>query len=297
MAEENNEEKKWKERLRDNYRLVIMNHETFEEVGSYKLSLLNVYVIASSVIVLVALLVVGLIIFTPVKRYIPGYGDVKEHAELMRINEQMQMMEEQLVAQKAYTDNFRRILVGNMEDSELEEELDNTVLPDSLLSVERIEEDEMLRQVIEDEELSQEKELLTKTANFTPREVPLEQLYFIPPVSGVVSAAYQPDIQHYGIDVLAPKNTPVKAAMDGYVFMSDWTLETGHTIGVQHAHNLISFYKHNSALLKQRGDFVNSGEALAIIGNTGTLSSGPHLHFELWNNGKPVNPDLYINFE
>ncbi len=297
MSEANKEDKKWKEKLKDDYRLVIMNHETFEEVGSYKLSLLNVYVIASSIIVLVALMIIGLIIFTPIKRYIPGYGDVKEHAELMRINEQMQLMEEELVAQRAYTENFRRILVGNTEFSEFEEEEADAKVPDSLLSVERIEEDEVLRKEIEAGELTQEQQLLKQTANISPKEIPLEQLYFIPPISGVVSAGYQPDIQHYGTDILAPKNTPVKAALDGYVFMSDWTLETGHTIGVQHAYNLISFYKHNSALLKESGDFVNSGEALAIIGNSGTLSSGPHLHFELWHNGKPVNPSDYINFE
>ncbi len=297
MSEVNKEDKKWKERLKDDYRLVIMNHETFEEIGSYKLSLLNVYVIASSIIVLVALMIIGLIIFTPIKRYIPGYGNVKEHAELMRINEQLQLMEEELVAQREYTDNFRRILVGNTEFSEFEEEETGAQVPDSLLSVERIEEDEVLRKEIEAGELTQEQQLLKQTANISPKEIPLEQLYFIPPISGVVSADYQPDIQHYGTDILAPKNTPVKAALDGYVFMSDWTLETGHTIGVQHAYNIISFYKHNSALLKESGDFVNSGEALAIIGNSGTLSSGPHLHFELWHNGKPVNPSDYINFE
>lgn len=297
MSEEQKNEKKWKDRLRDNYRLVIMNHDTFEEVGSYQLSLLNVYIIVSSVVVGVALLVFSIIFFTPVKRYIPGYGSVEEHAELMRMNKQLQKMEEELVAQKEYTDNFRRILVGNIENPEVDETQEEADFVDSLQSVERIEEDEVLRKEIEAEELIQERELRTKTANYTPREIPLEQLYFIPPVSGVISAPFQADIQHFGVDVLAPKNTPVKSAMDGYVFMADWTVETGHTIGVQHAHNLISFYKHNSALLKQTGDYIKAGEALAIIGNTGTLSSGPHLHFELWHNGKPVNPSLYINLE
>lgn len=297
MAEDRKEEKNWKERLRDDYRLVVMNNETFEEVGSYKLSLLNVYIMVSSVVVVVALLVASLIIFTPIKRYIPGYGNIKEHAELMRINEQLQLVEEELTAQKQYTDNFRRILVGNVEPVEVNESEETEAEVDSLISVERIEEDEVLRKEIEADELSMRQELMEKTANFSPRDIPLEQLYFIPPVSGIISADFQPDIDHFGVDILAPKNTAVKCAMDGYVFLSDWTIETGHTIGVQHTHNLISFYKHNSALLKQKGEYVKSGEALAIIGNTGTLSSGPHLHFELWHHGKPVNPSLYINFE
>ena len=116
------------------------------------------------------------------------------------------------------------------------------------------------------------------------------------PVSGVISSEFQPNIRHYGIDILAPKNTPVKAMMDGFVFSSGWDLETGYTLGIQHKGNILSFYKHNSILLKEKGTFVRAGEAVAIIGNTGTLSSGPHLHFELWHSGKPVNPKDFINF-
>ena len=105
-----------------------------------------------------------------------------------------------------------------------------------------------------------------------------------------------PDQDHNGLDILAPKNTPIKAVMDGVVILSDWTLETGNTIGIMHDNQVMSFYKHNSSLLKKNGAIVRAGEAIAIIGNTGTLSSGPHLHFELWYKGKPVDPSRYINF-
>ena len=128
-------------------------------------------------------------------------------------------------------------------------------------------------------------------------DAPLEQLFFVPPITGRMSEGFMADKKHYGVDILAPKNTPVKAVMDGYVITSDWTLETGNTIGIQHANNIVTFYKHNSALLKKTGSFVKAGEAVAIIGNTGTLSDGPHLHFELWHKGKPINPIDFINFE
>ena len=105
-----------------------------------------------------------------------------------------------------------------------------------------------------------------------------------------------PEIKHYGVDILAPKSSPINSIMDGYVFSSGWDLETGYTIGVQHEGNILSFYKHNSILLKEKGTFVQAGEAIAIIGNTGTLSSGPHLHFELWHSGKPLNPEDFLNF-
>ena len=124
----------------------------------------------------------------------------------------------------------------------------------------------------------------------------LRESDIIVPVSGVISSEFQPNIRHYGIDILAPKNTPVKAMMHGFVFSSGWDLETGYTLGIQHKGNILSFYKHNSILLKEKGTFVRAGEAVAIIGNTGTLSSGPHLHFELWHSGKPVKPKDFINF-
>jgi murein DD-endopeptidase MepM/ murein hydrolase activator NlpD len=105
-----------------------------------------------------------------------------------------------------------------------------------------------------------------------------------------------PEKRHFGIDILAPRNTPIKSALDGWVVQSDWTLETGNTIGIQHENNIITFYKHNSVLLKKVGSYVKAGEAVAIIGNTGEMTDGPHLHFELWYKGNPVDPADYINF-
>lgn len=296
MADESQEKLGLIERLKHTYRLVIMNNETFEEVGSYKLSLLNVYILSSSVAIVVALLVISLIIFTPLKRYIPGYGDVKEHAELLRLNQELQIIEEELAAQRAYTENFRKILVGEVE-TEVDQASEEVDLPDSLLIVDRIQEDEILRQEAALNERLQQRELMSKTANFSPRQIPLEQIYFIPPLTGVIGKEFNAADRHFGIDIIAPKNVPIKATMDGYVITADWTLETGQTIGIQHANNIVSFYKHNSALLKKVGDYVKSGEAIAIIGNSGTLSSGPHLHFELWTNGIPIDPARYVNFE
>jgi murein DD-endopeptidase MepM/ murein hydrolase activator NlpD len=116
-------------------------------------------------------------------------------------------------------------------------------------------------------------------------------------VTGSISLEFDLEKKHFGVDINAPANTPIKAVLSGYIIFSGWTLETGNTIGIQHDQNLISFYKHNSSLLQEDGAFVQAGEAVAIIGNTGTLSTGPHLHFELWLAGKPVNPTNYINFQ
>jgi len=297
MASENKKEQSFLEKLRHNYRLVIMNHETFEEVGSYRLSLLNVYVIVSLIVVAVALIVGSLIVFTPLRTYVPGYGDLSEQKELMRLNEELDALQEEVDARQVYNDNIRRILVGEeMETADQVEQAAEDPM-DSIIDVDPIVEDEMLRKEVElDQELI-ERELLSKSANYVSTEIPLEQMYFVPPITGVVSSGFNRAQKHYGIDVIAPKNTPVKSITDGFVFVSDWTLETGNTIGIQHSNNLISFYKHNSALLKQAGSYVKAGEAVAIIGNTGELSDGPHLHFEMWHKGKAIDPAQYIIFE
>lgn len=294
MSDLPSQKKTWLERLQHTYRLVIMNHETFEEIGSYRLSLLSVYIFLSTLMVVVAFLVISLIVFTPLKRYIPGYGSANAQPELIRLNQEIDSLEEMVEAQELYNKNIRIMLAG--EGETLQEVPENKYAPgDSNLHVERIEEDEQLRNEVKMEEIR----AIGEKAGSSSREsvdTPLEQLFFTPPLTGEISAGFMREKKHFGVDILAPNNTPIKAVMDGWVIASDWTLETGHTIGIQHNNNLISFYKHNSVLLKDIGSYVKAGEAVAIIGNSGTLSDGPHLHFELWHRGVPIDPVQYLNF-
>lgn len=321
MAGDNTQEQTWMEKLQHTYRLVVMNNETFEETGSYQLTLLNVYIMLSTIVVIVAFIVVLLIAFTPLRRYIPGYGDVNQIEKVMVLQEKVDAMEEELEAHRTYTESFRRMLTNDVETETDVPQVEESASTNGE-TVERIAEDEQLRKEVQLEEIGsttavipineEEADEPTNTEPINPAiektrpagnnggsEINgqrLEQMFFVAPVTGEISADFMLDKKHYGVDVLAPKNTPVKAALDGFVFMSDWTLETGNTIGIQHTNNVITFYKHNSALLKKAGSYVKAGEAVAIIGNTGTLSNGPHLHFELWYKGKAVNPKDYINF-
>ena len=285
------------ERLKDTYRLVILNNETFKEVSSYKLSLLNVYVLLSSLIVLVAGVVVLAIAFTPVKRLIPGYGSGSNHAEMVRLYRDLDSLEHLLVAQERYNEGVRRLLVGEVEYAPTEAPPKKSF--EEHPKVEKSEEDAKLRNEVE---MGMIREATggaqsASPLNVPPREMPLEQMYFSPPLGGTIVSTFDPDKKHLGVDVVAPKNTPVKAVMDGWVISSDWTLETGNTIAIQHTNNIVTFYKHNSVLLKKTGNYVRAGEAIAIIGNTGELTDGPHLHFELWHRGKPVNPTDFVNFK
>lgn len=288
---------KWqqfRERMKHTYRLVVMTTDSFEEVASYRISLMNVYLLVSSIIVIVGLLVLMAISFTPLKKYIPGYGDASKDEVVQQAFERITELEKTLEAHKAYEENIKRILIGDVQTIDEVPE-GETAHADSINEVLPSEKVQQLSQELRLEEVADAAQT-PKTVSFMPRDIPLEQLYFTAPVTGEVSSGYTPENEHFGIDILSPKNTAVKAAADGYIFLADWTLETGNTIGIQHSNNTITFYKHNSVNLKKAGSYVKAGEAVAIIGNTGTLSSGPHLHFELWHKGKPVDPTEYIRF-
>ena len=261
-----------KKRYRDPYKLVLLKEETLEEVGSYRLTPLNVYILISTLFVITSLIVVAIIFFTPARRMVPGYADVTQNREYMNLYRDIRALEEQVQAQNEYIESFRKIAMG---DSTLGAEI-------AALKYERTGNGAAMEAAMR--------------GNTEPvRGSAIDFLYVVSPVSGTLSREFSAD--HPAVDIVAPRNTAVKAILDGYVISSDWTLETGNTIGIQHSNNLVSFYKHNARNLKKLGAYVEAGEAVAIIGTTGELSSGPHLHFELWIDGQPVDPLAYIAFD
>ncbi len=280
------------------YRLVVLNNDTFEEVGSYKLSLMNLYVLVSSLLVGFTILVLSLVVFTPLKRLIPGYGGIGSQRDIFDLVDRVDSLERVLTAQQTYATNVRKLLTADVEkESDVVKEKVTAVV-DSNINVDPSEAEMVIRAggsspFVGD---SGDKNIENKAIKAIGQSERLESMYLISPLSGSISKSFSLKEKHYGTDLVAPKNTPIKAVADGFVISSDWTLETGNTIAVQHANNVVSFYKHNSSLLKKVGDKVNSGEAIAILGNTGEQSNGPHLHFELWKDGKAVNAQEYIRF-
>ena len=296
MADENKQVRTRWERWKDPYRMVVRNEESLEEVASYKLTLLNVYIALSSIVVLVALVVVLVVAYTPMKRWIPGYNGA-DSAELVKIYKDLDSLEQMTRQQERYNEGIRRMLVGEVQYAPESAPASPPIGHVSPNPIERVESDEILRNEVDMDQIRETTGSQPNTPiNVSPRDIPLEQMYFTPPVSGSISLKFDSETDHIGVDVIAPKNTPVKAALDGWVITSDWTLETGNTLAIQHTNNIVTFYKHNSALLKKVGDYVRAGEAIAIIGNTGELTDGPHLHFELWHKGKALNPEDLINF-
>jgi murein DD-endopeptidase MepM/ murein hydrolase activator NlpD len=276
-----------------NYRLVVMNNETFEEIGSYRLTLMNLYVFLSSAFVGTALLVLALIVFTPLKRYIPGASPINENEELLKMSNQISKLEGQVTAQKTYYDGFRKMLTDKVEAAPDKPEEELKQIPDSLLDVDRIAEDAQIRNQVAGGGFAMNTSL---DGSRLLMEKSLFDLDFKNPMSGIVSKNFEVQTKHYGIDITAPKGKSVNSTLDGIVIAADWTLETGYTIGIQHNNNLISFYKHNSKLLKKVGEVVKANDAIALVGNTGALTDGAHLHFELWHRGKPIDPADYIDF-
>ena len=277
--------------LQNTYRVVVMHDETFEEVTSTRLTGLNIWIIFSTIVVLTGLLVWLLIAFTPLKRFVPGYG-AGDSSEVRVLSQQLEELEGELEAQNVYLQRMRNLITGSVDTTFQQSEVleDEETNPEP---VDRIPEDEQLRRELELAEINRS----TGGTTVAGGTASLESLYFIPPLTGNISAGFQPDKQHYGVDIVAPRNREIKSVMEGIVIQSGMAVETGLTIGIQHPNNVVTFYKHNSELLKRVGERVRAGEAIAIIGDTGELSDGPHLHFELWFSGKAVNPVEYVNFD
>jgi murein DD-endopeptidase MepM/ murein hydrolase activator NlpD len=271
------------------YRLVLRKDETLEEVGSYRLTLLNIYILLSSLILVAMGLMAVVIFFTPLKRLVPGYAEPTQHPEYIRLSRKMASLEAELTSYKLYYEHFNKLI--SLHDSLGAPKVNYT----SKINPDEIEKETIGKRVNGNEPRQAEPLPLTKAPS-SPILNLADYRYLMPPISGVISSGFDAKTDHLGVDILAPHDTPVKAIWDGHVITADWTLETGYTIGIQHSNDMVSFYKHNASLLKRNGAFVRAGEAVAIIGNTGKLTTGPHLHFELWLQGKPVDPTQYIDF-
>jgi len=273
-------------RLRNKYRLVILNDETFEEKVSVKLSRLNVFLVVTIAGIILVGSTIFLIAFTPLREYIPGYASTELRRNAVQLAQRSDSLEYHLLLNQRYFDNIRNIINGNPIDPVQHTSSDSNKVSGEL-NPEISSADSSLRVIVEEEE------------RFNISNSPDESLVnfsFMAPVKGLLTSTFEKNVGHFGVDITAPRNTPIKACLGGTVIFAEWTSESGYVMLIQHTKEILSLYKHNSALLKKVGDRVQTGEAVAIIGNSGENSTGPHLHFELWHRGNPVNPQDYISF-
>lgn len=280
--------KKIKYKLLNKYRLVVLNEDTFEERFTFKLNRLNVFVFTIITVLILITATTIIIAFTPLREYIPGYSSVSLKKQATKLAYKTDSLQQVIDINEQYYSSIKKVLTGDVATVEFNK--------DSIIEAAAIDRLEL------DINPSREDSLLREKVSLEDKYNPLisnSEINFVlfPPVKGTISEGFNAKEKHYAVDVVTSKDAPVKSAADGTVIFSEWTAQTGYVIIIEHTNNLISVYKHNSFLSKEQGELVKAGEVIATAGNTGELSTGPHLHFELWSDGYPIDPTNFIDFE
>ena len=289
MAKKGKKERKLATKLLHKYRLVILNEDTFEERFAIKLTRLNVFILTSLSAISLVFFTILLIAFTPLREYIPGYSSTKLKKQATNLNYKTDSLVNELELNKRYYASIRKVLTGDVASLDFNRDsiLQASTNDLGVLKVATNKEDSLLREKVDKEDKYNLFESSENKSNYV----------LFPPVSGTISEGYNLKEKHFAVDIVVPDNTPVKATADGTVIFAEWTVETGYVVIIEHNQELISVYKHNSTITKAQGDLVKAGEVIAMSGNTGELTTGPHLHFELWSKGYPVNPTNFIDFQ
>ena len=277
------------DRLKYKYKLSVINETSYEEVFNFRLSQLHVLTALSVLAVILVVLTILLIAFTDLREFIPGYPDGNMRQMIAQNALRVDSLENELLKRDRFFKSIRLVLNGG----------DTTSLERSREDTARYRNDTIRFQISEQENefraAIEERERFNLSLGM--KEQNHDYYHFFPPVEGIVTQSFDEKKRHYGTDIVAKANAKVAAVLDGVVIFTDWTVKTGYVIQVQHTNDLISVYKHNSILLKKQGDYDRAGEVLGVVGNTGEESSGPHLHFELWRAGNPLNPENFIKFK
>lgn len=284
MVRKQNEKTDKKVRI---FRLALIDNQTHKHLRSLKFTRATAIVTIVSFVVSLLLVVYLLVAYTPLKSTIPGYPNERSRKVAVQNAIKVDSLERIITRWTFYSENVRRVIDG-AEPLNIDSLIRSDSAEHNLSKEELAKKDSVLRANV----LSEEQFELTDQA---PRDLPIEGIHFFTPLKGVVSQAYDP-IVHPAIDITAPQNSVVTSVLDGTVVFDGWTDENGYTITIQHSSDIVTIYKHNNKLLKKTGDKVTAGMPIALVGGTGTLSTGEHLHFELWQKGEALDPAKYINF-
>lgn len=289
MKRKNKKQKRITKKLLNKYRLVVLNEDTFEEKISLKLTRLNLFVITSLASIVLIILTILLIAFTPLREYIPGYSSTALKKKATLLTYKTDSLEKVIAVNERYYQSIKKVLHGELSSVAFNKDsiIEAAKLDVNQISLEPTKEDSLLREKVAKEDKYNLFDTAISETNFV----------LFPPVTGNITQKYNVNEKHYAVDVVVAKNTPIKTVADGVVIFAEWTTDTGFVIIIEHKHGLISVYKHNASLNKNQGDLVKAGEVIAMSGNSGKLSTGPHLHFELWSDGYPVNPENFIDFK
>jgi murein DD-endopeptidase MepM/ murein hydrolase activator NlpD len=280
-----------KRNWRDKYKFAVFNDTTFEEIWRVRLTRYNAFLLITFLVLFIVGATTSLIAFTNVREFIPGYPDVTMRRNILMSAIRLDSLEHELELRDKYFANLSAIISGKQPPNDIISRQDTSKKYDAIKFTNSPEKVALKTQIELDEQYN-----LTLGPRVT-ENASLASLHFFPPVKGIVSGKYDLRTKHFGTDIATKQKSPVLAALDGTVIFTGWTMETGYVIEIQHNNNLVSVYKHNSALLKEAGELVRAGEPISIVGDSGELyTSGPHLHFEIWYKGSPLDPEKHIIF-
>ena len=275
-------------RLINSYKIVVSNEETFEEKLSFRTNKINVFFVLFLYSILLIVFTISIVFFTQLREMVPGYSSTDLLNQAIYLTKKTDSLENELELNNKFYKSIESVLSGRANeiiykdtlvlDNNLEDSEQQAVFPNS--------EDSILRRYVENED----------KFNLTKNELVIENKMFVSPIKGEITQQFDPSNNHFALDLSADVGTPVKAVLDGKIIFSEWSVDTGYVLILDHGDNIISVYKHNSKSLKEQNIFVKAGEVIAYSGNQGALSTGPHLHFELWKNGTPINPEPLFNF-
>lgn len=281
--------KSLKKHLFNKNRIVLLNENTFEETFSLRLNLMNVFVIITVVSIFMLTLTTYIIAFTSLREYIPGYSSPKLNQQVVDLTLKSDSLQNSLNYNQAYINSIRQVLLG-----EVKAEVINK---DSIIAAEiaKISEKDFIPSRADS--LLREQVATEDKYNLFEKAEQKVSLVLFAPVKGLITNGFNPKEKHYAVDVALPLGTPVKSVANGTVLFSDWTPDNGNVIIISHPEAMMSVYKHCETITKSEGDFVKTGEVIATAGSSGKHSTGVHLHFELWKNGRPIDPTNFIDFE
>ncbi len=282
------QDKGFLKRLLNDFKVVVSSEDTFEEKFSFKVNKLNIFFVMLIYSIILISFTISIIFFTQLREMVPGYSSSDLLNRAIYLTKKTDSLEQQIALNNLFYKSIEDVLSGNTKELIGKEKIsvDTSLSNTDTTTVPPNSQDSILRKYVENED----------KFNLTKNELVIENKMFFSPIKGEITQRFNSNENHFAIDIAADIGTPVKSVLDGKIIFSEWSLDTGYAIIIDHGENIISVYKHNSKILKVQNDFVQAGEVIAYSGNQGNLSTGPHLHFELWKNGTPINPESLLNF-
>ena len=282
------EKKNYINKLIRSYKVVVSSEDTFEERLSFSTNKFNVFLILSLYSIILIAFTISVVFFTQLKEMVPGYSSSDLLTQAIYLTKKTDSLENELELNNTFYQSIENVLSGKTEQIVYKDSftVSNEIENIDLQAISANAEDSILRKYVEQED----------KFNLTKNELVIENKMFVTPVKGQITQKFDPLNNHFALDISVDTGTPVKSILEGKIIFSEWSIDTGHVLIIDHGDDIISVYKHNSKVLKTQNNYVKAGEVIAYSGNQGTLSTGPHLHFELWKNGTPINPEPLFNF-